>query len=177
MPFQLALPSPPDSSSEQLVITQDGSVKSKSELDATDIVLRVIPLTTSTDNGTLTIGSRIVRCNNNQGFQFLFGFGSGVYGSYSPTGLTGGESLLSIADNTTTSACGGSAFSQLIVSGFSSNPGSSSLSSVTCNGVEYTGSASVFSYGSGLAMWTFGALFGFQSKGDNSNVSCSIVHN
>jgi hypothetical protein len=155
--FQLAPASPPNSSdSDTLAITQDGSVKLKSELGPAETAIRVIPLT-STNNGTLTVGNITPSCSNNVGVQFIYGFASGLYGSYSPTSLTGGDSVVTIADNTPSAIpphnCGYSAFSELSVSGFSSSPGSSWLSSITCNGVNKTGAGGAFFYSSGTASW------------------------
>jgi hypothetical protein len=63
----------------------------------------------------------------------------------------------------------------LEVSGFSSNPGQSWLSSVTCNGVTNSGSTAGFSYSSGVATWEWVRLFGLFSE-IGLSVSCTIVH-
>jgi len=177
LPFQfaLALPSGEPGNAGNLVITQDGSVKLKSELDPADTALQVIPFT-STDNGTLTVGHTAAGCpSGGGGAQEISGFNSSI-GSYSPTGLTGGGTVITIIDNQPFLCNTYTAFSQFAISK-SSNPGSSWLTSVTCNGVKNTGSSGSFSYSSGIAQWTwFGTTFALLGK-IGSNVSCSIVHN
>lgn len=125
----------------------------------------------ASDNGTLTKGQLSSGCNR------YYGFGGG-YGSYSPTGLTGGKTVGSIADWVILPCSGtGAAYSYILVSGFSSSPGSAWLTSVTCNGVTKTGASASFSYNSGSAVWTWGGLsFGFSSLSYGTNVSCTIVH-
>lgn len=76
---------------------------------------------------------------------------STAMGSYSPTGLTGGETLLSLIDSIGT-VCP-ITISGMAVSGFSSNPGQSWLSSVKCGGVTMTGSSAIFIYSGGIASW------------------------
>jgi hypothetical protein len=176
LPFQVVPAAPPGSSSDSgtLVITQDGSVKFKSELDSADTALHVIPFT-STDNGTLTVGHITPTCPGGPGLQEIYGYASGLYGSYSPTGLTGGGTVTAVADNTPFGVCSYSALSILSVT-ISPNPGSSWLSSIKCNGVTKTGSSGSFSYSSGIALWSWSTQFGFSSK-NGMNVSCSIVHN
>ena len=135
----------------------------------------------STDTGTLSVGYG-VGCNGGigQGGEILvYGYLSGSYGSYSPTGLTGGTTVYSIQDYyvlTAGNVCSGSSTSLLEVTGFSVDPGQDWLSSITCNGVENTGSgAASFYYSSGKAYWTWSQLFGLEFKG-GSNVSCSLTH-
>lgn len=61
--FQITSASPPDSvgTPESTVITQEGFVKLRSELDSNDKALPIIPLT-STDDGTLTVGRGSAPC-------------------------------------------------------------------------------------------------------------------
>lgn len=131
------------------------------------------PAFASTDNGTLTVGRTTVSC----GGPTLTFSGYSVplaIGSYSPTGLTGGKTVTGVWD--LTGGCGTS--STLQVSGFSSNPGSSWLTSITCNGVTNLASAvSTFSYSGGGASWTWNSTtFGIWAKSVGANVSCTIVH-
>jgi hypothetical protein len=134
------------------------------------VVERIIPLTL--DIGTLMVAARSNRCIG--GPSVLYGFASGI-GSYSPTGLTGGNTVSEVADVTPSGACVAE-HSDLDVTGFSSNPGSSWLNSITCNGVKNLGSGATFVYSSGDARWEWSQLFGLSSK-VGSNVSCTIDHN
>ena len=130
----------------------------------------------ASDSGTLLVGQTSIPCNGT-GLQIISGYstGSPSFGSYSPTGLTGGETVSDIYDSI--SSCAPSTDrSVLAVSGFSSNPGSSWLSSITCNGVTNTSSgAAVYQYTSGTAYWVWSARFGLNTK-VGSNVSCTISH-
>jgi hypothetical protein len=130
----------------------------------------------SSDDGTLTVGGTSVPCTG--GEQLLRGYsGSLPFGAYSPTGLTGGDTVSSVFDNTPF-LCGPTytAFSYLAISGFSSNPGSSWLSSITCNGVTNEQShSSQYVYSSGTAEWYWYTQFGLASH-NGSNVACTIVH-
>jgi len=175
-PFQLTIGSPTDQGGpDTLIVTSDGSVKSIEELNSTDTVIAIRPLT-STDNGTLTVGNFNAICGTGPG-GVDHTYGNVGSGSYSPTGLTGGTTVNEILDNN--GAFGGCAavLSVFSAKGFSANPGSAWLSSITCNGVMKTGaSASSFSYSNGFAFWQWSTLFGLAAK-NGSNVSCSIVHN
>jgi hypothetical protein len=124
----------------------------------------------STDNGTLTVGSHVSGLCSGTHPIIMKGYVSGVMGSYSPTGLTGGETLVSVYDEGPTPPCV-PAVSELSISGFSSDPGSSWLTSITCNGVENT-TPSTYTYSGGQATWNWTTQFGFSS----GNYSCSIVH-
>lgn len=123
----------------------------------------------ATDNATLTVGGFAYDCG---GFPEMWRgyFPSPPTGSYSPTSLTGGKTALVVMD--VFGGCG--SFSQVSVSGFSSNPGSSWLTSMTCNGGMQSGTAAGFYYSGGIANWTWSALFGLPSSG---SVGCSMVHN
>lgn len=126
----------------------------------------------STDNGTLTAGTQVTfTCPPPTGHSMNIGYISGSLGSYSPTGLTGGKTLTQVFDFIST--CAGT-LGQVAISGFSSNPGSSWLMSVTCNGKTRLSSAvTSFNYSSGVATWDWsGSPFGFLS----GSYSCSIVH-
>lgn len=129
----------------------------------------------SSDGGTLTPGSFFASCNPSvsriPGY-FIVGYVASFEGTYSPTGLTGGRTVTEIVDLNDPDECGPTG-SSLEVSGFSSNPGASWLTSITCNGIQNSESASGYSYSSGVATWTWGQKFGL-SKG--AQVSCTIVH-
>jgi hypothetical protein len=139
-------------------------------------VAPVLANASSTDDGTLTAGSVVQSCfPPGTGTYNLVGFINGSLGSYSPTGLTGGDTVWSIFDDDP-ATCGASS-SVFSASGFTSNPGSSWLVSVTCNGVERTGSSAIgYSYASatGVAAWTFDGHFGFAN---GNQVACAITHN
>lgn len=147
-------------------------------LGSVAIALSVAPIlaeASTTDDGRLTAGSVAQGCfPPGAGTINLVGFIGGGTGSYNPTGLTGGESLNAINDfDSVTCSATTSAIS---VSGFSSNPGSSWLTSVTCNSVERTGSNAIeYSYASvtGTAAWIFDGHFGFANT---DQYSCAITH-
>lgn len=127
----------------------------------------------SSDTGTLLVGSISEPCAH--GIQVYYGYASDWIGSYSPTGLTGGKTVSVIYDFE--QICPPTAnLSRLSILGFSSNPGSTWLTSITCNGVTNDGTTAGFSYDSGQATWIWGQKFGLDTKG-GSNVSCTIVHN
>lgn len=131
----------------------------------------------SSDAGTLTVGAHS-QCTVLPSLETLYGYSSSGFGSYSPTGLTGGDTVVDIFDIFSTfGACAASAASLVAVSGFSSNPGSGWLTSVTCNGVLNNGSSATYSYVSstGTASWSWTTAFGLKAK-NGSNVSCTIVH-
>jgi hypothetical protein len=129
----------------------------------------------SSDSGTLTPGSKLSGCNLTGGKQSFVGYVNGLgIGVYSPTGLTGGRTVVAITDQTRIEC--GVTNSYLAVDGFSSDPGSSWLSSVTCNGVKFLASAvTSYSYDSpsGNATWVWTQQFGLS---DGAQVSCTIVH-
>ncbi len=130
-----------------------------------------------TDKGTLTAGTVDAGCEGGTFIHIGFGDYLGTnFGSYSSTTFTGGKKLVdlwdqSVAGNPAECPAAGVVFE---VSGFSSNPGSSWLTSVTCNGTELTASTATFTYTSGDSQWFWaGKTFSFVS-GDK--YSCSIVH-
>lgn len=129
----------------------------------------------ASDNGTITVGNLAFP----PGSPCISGYFPSSTGSYSPTGLTGGKTLSDLYDISTGSTCGfGSVDSVIHVSGFSSNPGESWLTSVSCNGFTLTvGFSTSYSYSSGIAAWgwsTSGGLEFWHEVGDN--LSCTIVH-
>lgn len=131
----------------------------------------------SSDAGTLLVGVRYETiCSiTHQPLPYLYGFSTALSlqaGSYSPTGLTGGEIVANLFDFY---SCGPQ--SELTISGFSTNPGQNWLSSVTCIGVTNTSSSTFeYAYSSGTASWAWNSRFGFSSH-NGSNVGCTIVHN
>jgi hypothetical protein len=127
----------------------------------------------ATDNGTLTKGDVVFTVVCGPPVPLLAGYGPS-WGSYSPTGLTGGKTVRGIYD---TKGCAGSATAVLEVQGFSSDPGTSWLTSVTCNGVTKLQSAASYTYTSGTAKWSWSSSpFGFFALTNGTNVSCSITH-
>lgn len=133
----------------------------------------------STESGTLTPATKIQVCPPfpfDTSFTFV-GFTNGGFGTYSPTGLAGGRTVWVVTDEQM-GDCGVSQ-SMFFVSGFSSDPGSTWLTSVTCNGVENLASNARFyqfttSGSTGVAQWYWDRQFGLTN---GSQVSCTIVHN
>lgn len=126
----------------------------------------------TTDDGTITVGS-----SGTTGV-CTYGYISAGHGAYSPTGLTGGETVVDLYDLYTGITCGTPTGSGLGINGFPSNPGQSWLTSVTCNGVTKTGATATYSYSSGSAGWSWSGTttFGFIGK-RGSQLGCAIVHN
>ena len=133
--------------------------------------------TAASDIGTLTVAVKDVGC---PGFGVLdwSGYANGTMVSYSPTGLTGGKTVDGVYDAQTILHCSVSLSESVFsVTGFSSNPGSSWLTSVECNGVTNLQSAeSAYSYSGGQVTWNWSQRFGLRAK-SGSNVSCTVVHN
>ena len=136
------------------------------------VILSSQPAIASSDSGTLTPVEQFVVCDPPSivPFYSLIGYGT-AWGTYSPTGLTGGKTIAQIGDEAP-DGCGTNQ-SFLIISGFSSNPGSSWLTSITCNGVTNLAPAGGYSYSSGLAEWVWSKTFGLSGE---DQVSCTIVH-
>ena len=129
----------------------------------------------SSDTGTLLVGLAAPgTCTNIH----YYGYESSLMGSYSPTGLTGGDTVSGVYDQIFLPLppnCTGTNTSWLHVSGFSADPGRSWLTSIACNGQTNNGTGATYSYSSGVATWSWSNLFGFVSK-EGSNVSCTIIH-
>jgi hypothetical protein len=105
---------------------------------------------------------------------------AGALGSYSPTGLTGGKVVQQLAEAVQCSAAPTSGQVVLVISGFSSNPGTTWLTSVTCASNTKLRSAATYSYnsGGGQAIWTWtGQNFSFWIPAGGTNALCTIVHN
>lgn len=130
------------------------------------------------DNATLTVGRNTIPAGcgpswppgmfdiNISGY---FGFGS----SYSPTGLTGGQTVQWIFDQD----CGGNFDrAELWISGFGSNPGSTWLNSITCNGATKTPATAGYSYLGNTARWVWLTPFYFFLEPAGTTDSCSIDH-
>lgn len=149
------------------------------------VVITLLPTLAlaATDDGTLSVGHKT---NKLEELNFCFsGYSSGSpgLGSYSPTGLTGDETIKEIEDANLVSAesCTmvlvESQTSILIVSGFSIDPGQAWVTSITCNGLEKTGaSAANYSYSSGSATWSWSSDFSLIGKYSGTNVACAISH-
>ena len=135
------------------------------------------PAIASSDSGLLTISGRGAVCvDSGGGEQIQSGFNSVLeMGAYSPGGLTGDTTVSAIFDTNET-LCSSSSFAGLSVSGFASNPGSSWLTSITCNGVTNSGGTTNFAYRSGKATWIWRQLFGFTNLTVGASVRCIIVH-
>lgn len=136
--------------------------------------LSVAPLDAmaASDNGTITVGSSITAgiCS--------WGYLPPTYGSYSPSGLTGGKTVAELFAIVVGPSCTGTINGQLLVSGFASNPGQSWLTSVACNGTTKTGASATYTYssGSGAAQWSWAETsWGFPSK-VGSQLACTVVH-
>lgn len=134
------------------------------------------------DNGTLTLGhapAASYPCSGSSGSLLTSGFSAFVStGSYSPTGLTGGVVIVGLFDLVSCPLAVG--FSQLRIAGFSSDPGSNWLTSITSNGVTRTPGTATYDYTSstGTASWTWTTtILGFISPPAGANLSCTIVHN
>jgi hypothetical protein len=133
----------------------------------------------ASDAGTLQVGHAVYSgCST-----ILSGWSTAIpSGSYSPTGLAGGETVQGVFDSISVTYPGCPFYSELLVGGFASNPGVNWLTSVTCNGITNPVSTATFTYlGGGQAMWKWTTLFqlSFDSTGHavSGNVSCTIVHN
>jgi hypothetical protein len=126
----------------------------------------------SSDSGTLTPGLKVSVCPPPQGVLLATGYISGEFGTYSPIKLTGGDTVFEIYD---IAGCGDTPLvSYLVVEGFSSDPGSSWLSAITCKGVEKLAPSATYGFRSGAATWLWAnSVFGFSN---GHQVSCTIVH-
>ena len=139
--------------------------------------LPIVPMLASaaSDNATLSVAHGFVLLPpSNRCVLAGYGYLYGTYGSYSPTGLTGGDAVFRIDDEYT---CPGTTYleSTLEVQ-FSSNPGSSWLTSITCNGIEKTGGTATYGFADNIGFWSWTNSFGLSGK-SGSDVGCTIVHN
>jgi hypothetical protein len=126
----------------------------------------------ATDNATLKVGRLSTPgCGGTIHFS---GYQNGNFGSYSPATLTGGETVADVYEGDCnlhpTKA-------ELRITGFSVDPGQLWLTSITCNGVALSASSATYSYGGGLAFWSWNTVWGLYALSVGTNVSCSITHN
>ena len=100
------------------------------------------------------------------------------FGSYSPSTLTGGKVVAEVFDRTVAGSPMNCPTPSVVlaISGFTASPGSTWVTSITCNGVKLTTPGIGFGYSSGLATWTWNSShpFGFQP---GVKYTCTIVHN
>ncbi len=126
----------------------------------------------ASDNGTITVGDALSKT----GGVCVWGYDPPDIGSYSPTGLTGGKTVSGLFTLVIGPQCLVSLNGHFFVSGFSSDPGQSWLTSVTCNGTTKTGGTASYSYASGTAYWGWSATtWGFTSN-VGSQLGCTVVH-
>lgn len=78
-----------------------------------------------------------------------YGYSQGNYGIIISGAFTGGKTLMGIFDNTGTGQL------KLQVSGFGSDPGATSLTTITVNGFTFPESTASYTYGAGIATWTW----------------------
>ncbi len=159
----------PASQATKPVVVTDGSVKIDAGSATKVVVSKISPDYTTA--ATLTAGALVSACRH--GSFTITGYSkSPAIGTYVPTGLTGGQTVIDVVD-VTGGPCG-AANSELAVSGFTANPGTTWLTSITCNGVKQTTTGATFGYSSGTASWIWsGANFKFVS---GTKYSCSIVY-
>lgn len=141
--------------------------------------LHPVVASAATDTATLTIGR--FASGNCGGSTLTYSGYPWPGGSYSPTGLTGGETVIAVQDITCGSAYSPpflyTIMSQVQISGFSADPGQAWLTSITCNTATKTSAtASGFSYSSGTAIWAWTTTFGFWLEPVGTNYSCRITH-
>jgi Spherulation-specific family 4/Divergent InlB B-repeat domain len=123
---------------------------------------------TPSDTGIMTEGSKSIYNFHSDYWTTYLGYDSPTIGSYTPTALSGGRTLLGFYD---IGACSGGPTcatynSVVTVGGFSSDPGSGWLASVSANGVTKLGSTAFsYSYSSGSATWSWSGTFGFTGSG------------
>jgi hypothetical protein len=159
--------------SKDEIMTSLTSLKHRLLLVICGLTLMPALASAASDAGTLLVGKLVV---GSPCISTLYGYNPGNYGSYSPTGLTGGQIVGTVTENHTCAT--GFVSAILAIGGFTSDPGKTWLTSITCNGVTLTsGSSSAYGYGSGTSQWTWSATGWGLSGHVNSNVSCTITHN
>jgi len=136
----------------------------------------------TTVNGTLQIGRKAVLLTPPfPGITLTFsGYDSSApsYGSYSPTGLGGGITVITLYELAVNGTSNSTTFR---ITGFTSNPGVSYLLHLTCNGVTVAGGHATRTYDSstGTVTYTWSSpdpLFGLSSLSVGTNVSCAVEH-
>jgi hypothetical protein len=131
------------------------------------------------DAGTLIAGAYSTTCGAQDQYELdVVGFESGLIGSYSPTGLTGGESVYAVFDQSGTRGPACPALGAYFIISTGSDVGSTWLTSVTCNGMTLNGSdAKTYEYNGGLAesWWIWPKTYFNLSAG--GTYSCTVNHN
>lgn len=129
----------------------------------------------ATDDGVVTVGRAFDGfCGPGGGLQYTGYNATFGAGSYSRPNLTGGGTVLTIADFAQP-FCGVN-LTFLRVE-FPADPGRNWLTSIRCNGVTLTPNQSYW-FTEGVAWWSWSnPHFGFAPLRDGTKVSCSIVHN
>ena len=140
------------------------------------IFLGAMPAThAASDTGTLDIGNAIACVMTSRPSEAItYGYISGGLGSYTPTALTGGRTLVDLYQVISVGMllCGPPVTAYLVVSRFSANSSQSWLTSVVCDELTTYGSSATFSYLGGTAKWTWTTAM-FPTSGD---VNCTITH-
>lgn len=178
----VAIAAQPDSIANQPVVITDGSVTIDAQPGSTLEVAGTVPPPSFNDSATMTVGGNTFICPNS-GFPASYrGYATTGYspppgrpfGSYAPTVLTGGKSVVGAFEIFNGGTCL-TAGANLDVSGFSANPGSTWLVSITCNGTSKSGSGLTPIYSGGTASWHWATLFNLPNP--PTKTTCSIVHN
>lgn len=134
------------------------------------------PKTAVIDTGTLTVSRSLESCSGGE-HGYLYGLDRGAFGSYSPSSLTGGYTVHGLVDVVNVVGTCLNTAATLVVAGFSHNPGSRWLISITCNGAERDQTNVLsYSYRNGLASWSWTDEFGL-AKYFGLNVHCIVTHN
>jgi hypothetical protein len=147
-------------------------------LSRTLMCLAMIPtiVLAASNDATMQVGHKKVPlsgCGMDSGYD---GSSSFSFGSYSPTGLGGGRTVAFLDELSFCDSAG--IEGSLSVSGFTSNPGKSWLTSVTCNGVTQPAASATFTYfpSDGSTLWQWPAGFGLKNIPAGTNIGCTIVH-
>jgi hypothetical protein len=130
------------------------------------------------DSGTLTAGSYSTTCGARDQYEItITGFESGITGSYSPATLTGGDSVSLIYNQTGTRGSGCPIDGAYFSVSASSDPGSTWLTSVTCNGSTlYQSGIYSYSYNAGLATATWTWQLSYFNISSGGAYGCTISH-
>jgi len=149
------------------ITVTDGTTRVTPSAGITISIPKIHPLVAS--NGTLTAGSEVVNCGTNHGRAAAVGYIplNGV-GSYSPTTLTGGKTIGALYRG----GCVGGTF--FVVNGFSSDPGTAWLTSLTCAGTTLQRTNATYSYSGGSSAWHWTTALPINA---NTSYSCSIDSN
>jgi hypothetical protein len=138
---------------------------------------------TYTDVGTVTIFRESYGCPSGGFGLTAWGYTYPDGGGYTPA-LTGGQTVLRLNDFNGTPYCLSEQSSSIMISGFTADPTSSWLVSVTCNGITNLASDATSyiylspnppEYPSGRVSWQWTQLFGLPEV-LGATASCTIVH-